>query len=104
MWPDFIILAKYLVALGNLLSVYLVFVNLLNLQNGLNSTSVTSSRSYVYILGLIISLVSIRNISRAEEIFVDYGYDGKKSNEDIAWYFDQVKFWLILFCYFGKNK
>jgi hypothetical protein len=41
--------------------------------------------------GLIISLLSIRNISKGEEIFVDYGYDKVKSNdEEVSWYFKMV--------------
>jgi hypothetical protein len=41
--------------------------------------------------GLIISLLSIRNISKGEEIFVDYGYDKAKSNdEEVSWYFKMV--------------
>jgi hypothetical protein len=49
----------------------------------------------VTFLGLIISLLTSRKISKGEELFVDYGYDPKESHNDVEWYFEQVLHYIL---------
>ena len=52
----------------------------------------TNFKHIFLFLGLIISILTMRNISKGEELFVDYEYspDIAESKENHAWYFAQV--------------